>query len=50
MFKGLFGKRSTTKSDVVLSVAGAVIAVWKAFDTYKEYQAEKVEINEENEK
>lgn len=41
MFKGLFGKRSTTKSDVILAIAGAVIGVWKASDTYREYKKDQ---------
>lgn len=41
MFKGLFGKRPTTKSDVILAIAGAVIGLWKAVDTYSEFKNEK---------
>lgn len=40
MFKGLMGKRPTNKSDVVMAVGAAVLAVWKAFDTYHEYKQE----------
>lgn len=42
MFKGLFGgKRATTKSDVILAFAGALIAVWKASDTYREFKKDE---------
>lgn len=41
MFSGLFGKRPTTKSDVILAIAGAVIGLWKAVDTYNEYKIEQ---------
>lgn len=41
MLKGLFGKRPVTKADVVLAAGAAVMAVWKAFDTYNEFKTEK---------
>lgn len=41
MFGNLFGKRATTKSDVVMSIAMAVIGVWKAYDTSKQYKIEQ---------
>ncbi len=48
MFKGLLGKRATTKSDVILAFAGALIGIWKAADTYKEFKSEQEQ--KENEK
>lgn len=47
MFKKLFGKSGTSKYDVVFAVATAVMATWKAVDTYKEYQTEKDQENEQ---
>lgn len=47
MFGGLFGKRATTKSDVILAVAAAIISVWKCADTIKEYKAEQDSENQE---
>lgn len=48
MFKKLFTKNDTTKFDVVMAVAAAIIASWKAVDTVKEYRAdqENQEINQ----
>lgn len=49
MLKNLFGKRPTTKSDVILAAGAAVMAVWKAFDVFNEYKAEQaatIEIEE----
>lgn len=44
MFKGMFGgKKVTTKSDVILALAGALIAVWKATDTVKEFKKDHEE-------
>jgi hypothetical protein len=43
MFGGIFGTRKTTKSDVILAVAGAIIGVWKAVDTVKEFRADQEE-------
>lgn len=40
MFKGLLGNRATSKTDVIMAVAGAIIGVWKAVDTIKEYKSE----------
>jgi hypothetical protein len=40
MFKGLFGSRPTTKSDVVLAAGAAVMAVWKAADVLNQYKKE----------
>ena len=48
MFKGLMGKRRTTKADVVMSVAMAIIGVWKASDTIKEFKADQADENKEN--
>ena len=44
MFKGIFGgKRATTKSDVILALAGALIGVWKAVDTVQEFKKDQAE-------
>lgn len=43
MFKMFFGKQSTTKADVIMALATAVIGVWKAVDTYRDYQADQLE-------
>jgi hypothetical protein len=45
MFKGIFGKSSTTKFDVIFAVAGALVGVWKAVDTIKDYKADQEEEN-----
>jgi len=41
MFRSMFTKRPTTKVDVLMAVAAAVAAVWKASDTLKDYKAEQ---------
>ena len=48
MFKKFLGKSETTKADVIIAVAGAIIGVWKALDAYKDYQSDQLnkEINE----
>lgn len=46
MFKGLMN-RKTSKFDVIMAVATALVGVWKAVDTVKDFQADKAE-NEEN--
>lgn len=43
MFKGIFKKSGPTKFDLVMTVATAVTAVWKAYDTVKEYKATQEE-------
>lgn len=47
MFKSLFGRRTTTKSDVVFGIAGAIIGIWKCLDTIKEYKADHESENQE---
>lgn len=47
MLKGLFGKSATTKSDVAMSFIAAAMAAWKAFDTYKDFKADKAKEIEE---
>lgn len=46
MFGGIFGKRSTTKADVIMAIAGAIIGVWKAHDTIKDYKEDQSEKEE----
>jgi hypothetical protein len=41
MFKGLLGKRTTTKADVIMAIAAALVGVWKASDTIKQYKADQ---------
>lgn len=41
MFKRFMGKSTTTRADVVMAFAGALIGVWKAADTYKEYKLDQ---------
>lgn len=37
MFKNLLNKK-TSKFDVIMAATAALVAVWKAVDTVKEYQ------------
>lgn len=40
----MFGFRSkTTKFDVIMSVAAAIVAVWKASDSIQQFKAEQAE-------
>lgn len=48
MIKKLFGKGTTSKADVFMACAGALVGVWKAFDTYRDYKVDQE--NKENEK
>lgn len=41
MFRKLFGKQQTSKMDVVMAIAMAIGGVWKAVDTYKDYQSDQ---------
>lgn len=43
MIKKLFGKTRTTKADVVMAAAGALVGVWKAIDTYRDYKIDQEE-------
>lgn len=43
MFGNIFKKSPTSKFDVVMAGAAAIIAVWKAFDTVKDYKADNEE-------
>ena len=43
MFGKLFQKSAPSKFDLVMTVATAVTAVWKAYDTVKEYKAAQEE-------
>lgn len=40
---GLFGNKSTSKADVVMAVGAAFMALWKAYDTTKDYREEHAE-------
>ena len=40
MFAALFGKRSTTKADVVMALVAAATALWKAYDTVNDYKVD----------
>ena len=40
MLKQFFGKRPTTRGDVILAAGAAVMAVFKAFDVYNGYKSE----------
>lgn len=46
---GLFGKRKTTKPDVIMAIAGAVVGIWKAHDTITKYKVDH-EVEEKEEK
>lgn len=51
LFKSFFGKRPTTKGDVIVAIGAAVLAAFKAGDVYREYKAESADTNiKENEK
>ena len=39
MFK-IFGKKQTSKFDVVMAIGGAIVAVWSAIDTVKDFKSE----------
>lgn len=41
MLKGLFGKSKTSKADVVMAAAAALIGCWKAVDTYRDYKVDQ---------
>lgn len=41
MFKRFRVNPSTSKADVIMTIAAAIIGVWKAVDTYNDYQSEK---------
>lgn len=43
MIKNLFKKGTTSKTDVAMAVAGALVGVWKAFDTYRDYKSDQEE-------
>lgn len=46
MFK-IFGSSKTTKFDVVMAVAAAVVASWKAVDSVKEYREQQNQEDDE---
>ena len=49
MFKKLFSERPTTRTDVVMAVAGAALGIFKAWDTAQKYKAaQQTELNKEN--
>lgn len=41
MFKRFKSDPTTSKADVILTAAAAIIAVWKAVDTVKDFKAER---------
>lgn len=43
LIKSMFGKRPTTKGDVIVAVGAAIIAVFKAVDVHREYKAEQAD-------
>ncbi len=45
---GMFGNKSTTRSDVALALTGAIFAVFKAWDTTSKYKAEQAAKKEQN--
>lgn len=45
MFSKILGKTQTSKADVIFAIAGALVAAYKAVDTYNDYQNTK-EISE----
>jgi hypothetical protein len=49
MFK-VFGKSSTTKVDVIMALAGGLVAVLKAADTIKDYRAQQAAEEQEQDK
>lgn len=47
MLKSLFSKSPTSKPDVIFALAGALVGIYKAVDTVKQY---KIDHSEEGEK
>lgn len=41
MFGKLFGGRATTRTDVAMAVTGALFAVFKAYDTSRNYKLDQ---------
>ena len=41
--KNSFAKGPTTKTDIIMACAGALVGVWKAFDTIRDYKSEQEE-------
>ena len=41
MIRAIFGKRSTTKADVVMAIGAALVGLWKAYDTVNDYKTEQ---------
>lgn len=41
--KSIFTKGPTTKTDIIMACAGALVGVWKAFDTIRDYKSEQEE-------
>lgn len=41
MLNGIFGKRPTTKGDVIMAIGALAIAAFKVIDTLKEFKAEQ---------
>lgn len=41
MIKKLFTKGPTSKADVIMAAAGALVGIWKAVDTYRDYKSDQ---------
>lgn len=50
MFRSLFADRKTTKFDVIMALAAAATAAWKAVDTVKDFKADQAATEQEIEK
>lgn len=48
MISKLLKKGPTSKMDVLMAAAGALVGVWKAVDTYRDYKSEQEETKEIN--
>lgn len=46
MLKKLLNKGPTTKVDVAMACAAALVGVWKAFDTCRDYKQDHEEENQ----
>lgn len=44
--KGLFKKGPTARHEVIFALASAIVAVWKAVDTTKQYKADQAALTQ----